>query len=181
MVFHESSGVASSNAAWLSSLVLQGYLILNQGDVSDYSPGRESGSTAIVTEQGAKLTLTGNGWVSIPLGGYTVTANTVIEFDYESTVQGEIQGLGFDNDNGNDASRTFRIYGTQSWGISAASSYTGSGVEHFKIRIGDYAGYPLGLVDRLFFVNDQDNPGGAGDAVGIFSNIQVYEEDGDGA
>ena len=180
-VFHESSGLASSNAALLSSLVLQGYLILNQGDVSDYSTGREGGSTAIVTEQGAKLTLTGNGWVSIPLGGYTVTANTVIEFDYESTVQGEIQGIGFDNDNGNDASRTFRIYGTQSWGISAASSYTGSGVEHFKIRIGDFAGYPLGLVERLFFVNDQDNPGGAGDAVGIFSNIQVYEEDGDGA
>ncbi len=55
--------------------------------------------TAVVAENdGDALHMTGNTWKKIDLA-YTVTPNTVLEFDFASSVEGEIHAIGFDTNN----------------------------------------------------------------------------------
>jgi len=51
-----------------------------------------------IVDSGAGLSMSNNTWKYIALN-YEVTANTVIEFSFSSTAQGEIHGVGFENDN----------------------------------------------------------------------------------
>lgn len=136
--------------------------------VSPYGGGQDQAGTVEVRDAGLSLFLEGNRWQKIDFP-YTVTANTVIEFDFQSTVEGEVQGLGFDNNLGISANRSFRVYGTQNWGISDFATYTGSGATHFSIPVGQYY---TGAFNYLFFMNDDDsNPTGNS----LYSNINVYE------
>ena len=66
---------------------------------------------------GTSLTLTNNTWKYIDFP-YTVTVNTVIELEFSSTSEGEIHGIGFENDNSLTSSFYFKIYGTQNYGIT---------------------------------------------------------------
>ncbi|MCP4429169.1 MAG: calcium-binding protein, partial [Chloroflexi bacterium] len=111
--------------------------------------------------------ITGNGWkkVAIP---YTVTANTMLEFDFESSVQGEVHGIGFDTDDTiSNPIQIFQLYGTQSWGLTAPAY--GGGVQHYVINVG--ASF-TGAMDFLTFANDDD---GADAGESVFSNITIYE------
>ena len=47
--------------------------------------------------------------------GHQITPDTVLEFEYQSNAEGELQGIGFDNDddiNNNDG-KLFKLQGTQ--------------------------------------------------------------------
>ena len=66
--------------------------------------------------------MVGNAWKQVALN-YTVTANTVLEFDFESAAQGEIHAIGFDTDETLSANTAFQVYGTQSWGVQAFRTY----------------------------------------------------------
>ncbi len=127
-----------------------------------------------VLDGGSTLHMKGNGWKDIDLP-YEVTPNTVIEFDFRSDAQGEIHGIGFDNDDGINSNRTFRIYGTQNWGRGDYDDYEDADGEwkHYRIPVGEHY---TGEFDRLFFVNDQD--AGNPTAESFFSNVRVYEADG---
>ena len=61
------------------------------------------------------LTLEGNTFRKIALP-YTITAETVLEFDYTSAAAGEIQGIGIDSDNTASPSSFFQLSGTSVWG-----------------------------------------------------------------
>ncbi|MEO0631477.1 MAG: cadherin domain-containing protein, partial [Planctomycetota bacterium] len=61
------------------------------------------------------LRMEGNGWKSVDFP-YEVTPDTVLEFQFRSTAEGELHGIGFDNDNGISPETTFKIMGTQNWG-----------------------------------------------------------------
>ena len=74
-------------------------------------------STMAVEDGGASLRITGNGWKKLPIRT-EVTPDTVLEFDFSSPAQAEVQGIGFDNDEGITSGQTFRVYGTQNWGIA---------------------------------------------------------------
>ena len=108
---------------------------------------------------------------------YTVTVNTVIEFDYFSTAEGEIQGLGFDRDDGISSGYTFTVFGTQDWGNSTYETYDGNEGSwvHYKIDVGSFY---QGDFNRLFFVNDDDTYVGAN---GSYSNVAIYEAGSDAA
>ena len=54
-------------------------------------------SVVSVEDGGATLRIVGNGWKKVAFP-YVVTADTVLEFDFSSSVEGEIQGIGFDTD-----------------------------------------------------------------------------------
>ena len=49
----------------------------------------------VVADGGDTLQLTGNSWKKLNVP-YDVTPNTVIEFDFQSSLEGEIQAIGFD-------------------------------------------------------------------------------------
>ena len=128
-----------------------------------------SGSTAI-EKGGAALHLIGNRWKMIDFP-YAVTANTVLEFDFASTRPGDIHGIGFDSNTSISSGLTFRLYGSQDWGISDFAVYNASSeTYHFVIPVGRfYTGHATAIV----FVNDHDVVSPSAES--IFSNLRVYE------
>jgi autotransporter-associated beta strand protein len=128
--------------------------------------GSGGGSTA-VSDGGATLSITGAAWRRISLP-YTVTSDTYLEFDFQSTSQGRIQGIGLDDDDAKSANRTFRLYGSQSWGISNYATYNpANGWTHYVIPVGAYY---TGNMTCLFFANDDTANGTAQSA---FRNVTI--------
>ena len=138
----------------------------NDFTISSFSNQDSTGNSS-VSSNGSSLTLTNNTWKEISLN-YTVTANTVIEFQFSSTSQGEIHGIGFEDDGTLTSSRYFKVHGTQNYGITNFDNYT-SGTQTYTIPVG--SSY-TGSMDRLVFINDND--GGSGNT-STFSNVRIYE------
>ena len=101
---------------------------------------------------------------------FNVTADTVIEFDFQSTSQGEIHGIGFDEDDGLSSNRIFKVHGTQNWGITDFDNYSGSGFVRYTIPVGQYF---TGSAMFLVLVNDNDAGSGNNSR---FQNVEVYED-----
>jgi hypothetical protein len=140
-----------------------------QTNIQSYA-GADQDIDGTVEVQGNSLTLTGNTWKRIAFP-YTITPNTMLEFDFASSAEGEVQGIGFDVDNAISHRWSFELYGTDLWGIRDAARYTGSGeVQHMVIPVGQYF---TGEMQWLTFINDHDvaNP----TAQSRFSNVRVYE------
>jgi hypothetical protein len=140
----------------------------NAYTINAYGAGQDAGSSA-VQDGGATLFLQNNAWKSISLN-YTVTANTVVEFDFRSTIEGEIHGLGFDSDDAISSNLTFKVHGTQNWGITNYDNYSGSSWVTYTIPVGSFY---TGSFNRLFFVADHD--GGARNGNAYFRNVKIYE------
>ena len=139
----------------------------NSYSVTAYGNGQDNGSVTI-QDAGATLVLSNNAWKDISYS-YNVTASTVIEFDFRSTDEGEIHGIGFDTDEGISSNRTFQVYGTQNWGISNYSYTSPGSWQTITIPVGSFY---TGSFSKLFFVCD-DDAGGAGNS--YFRNIKIYE------
>lgn len=139
---------------------------LSASTINAYGNGQDNGSGSV---SNGVLTLANNAWKYIDYN-YTVTANTVVEFEFYSTSQGEIQGLGFDTDNGISSNRTFRVYGSQNWGVGNYNDYSNAGSwKTYTIPVGQFY---TGAFDRLFFVCDDDANNGGNAS---FRNVKVYE------
>ncbi|AXT52877.1 M20/M25/M40 family metallo-hydrolase [Aquimarina sp. BL5] len=129
----------------------------NQDSVGDFS----------VLSNGSGVSLQNNTWKYISLN-YTVTSSTVLEFDFSSTTQGEIHGIGFENDNTLTSNRYFKVHGSQNYGLTNYDNYS-SGTTSYVIPVGDFY---TGAMDRLVFVNDNDAGNGNNS---VFSNVKIYE------
>ena len=139
--------------------------IQSYGGDQDYDP------TFSIEDGGATLRIVGNGWKKIDFP-YNVTSDTYLEFDFQSSAQGEIHGIGFDRDNGISENLTFKLYGTQAWGIAAYNNYAASAPQwkHYVIQVGQhYSGAML----YLTFSNDHDVPSPTAESA--FRNIEVYD------
>jgi FtsP/CotA-like multicopper oxidase with cupredoxin domain len=159
MTFIEPTGVGPA------TLNFNDYTILSHGGTQDTS----CGGPVTVEDGGATLHIVGNCWKKIDLN-YDVTANTVIEFDFQSSVQGEIHAIGFDTDNVITPATAFQLYGTQTWGLQPYNNYAGGGVQHYVIPAGQFF---TGTGMDLIFANDHDVALPTGESV--FSNILIYE------
>ncbi len=138
-------------------------------DIGSYGGKNDASGTVAIEDGGASLRLTGNNWKKIDFS-YTVTANTVLEFDFQSSSEGEIHGIGFDNDTKHQSNRTFQLFGTQNWGLSEFANYTtNSGDQRYVIPVGEFY---TGQFKNLFIVNDDD---ANSNAETIISNLRVYE------
>ena len=103
---------------------------------------------------------------------FNVTANTVVEFEFQSTSQGEIHGIGFDEDNNLSSNRIFKVHGTQNYGITDFDNYSGSGFTTYQIPVGQYF---TGSAMFLVLVNDFDAGSGNNSR---FRNVRVFEAGG---
>ena len=172
------SGTDTATFDWtvVESSVCAGCVDLNLQGLGSYSNQDLSGG-ASVQDGGASLYLEGNTW-KIGLGQtYTITPNTMLAFTFESSSEGEIHGIGFDESGvPHDQNRVFRLYGRQdgvrdsAWGIADFATYTGPGPESFVIPVGQYY---TGTGLHLVFVNDDDT--GPGTNTSKFTDIRVYE------
>ena len=168
-------GARATIAAFWNALGLSGgggnpggcaTLDFNDFSINSFSNQDASGNFSI-GNGGSSLTLRNNTWKYIPLN-YNVTSNTVIEFQFSSTSQGEIHGVGFENDNSLTSSRYFRVYGTQNYGVGNYANYT-SGTRTYVIPVGNFY---TGSANRLVFINDNDAGSGNNST---FRNVKIYE------
>jgi hypothetical protein len=148
-------------------------------DFSEYDiltfGGAQDAGTYQMEEGETVLKIQNNAWKAIELN-YEVTPNTMLELEFKSTIQGEIHGIGFDDNNAISANRTFRVYGMQNWGYGEYDNYPGDGQwKRYTIPVGAYY---TGTFDRLFFVSDHDRQPRNGNA--YFKNIILFEGDGCG-
>ncbi|WP_378185932.1 M36 family metallopeptidase [Aquimarina sp. W85] len=144
----------------------------NNFSITSFATQDSAGNFSIVNS-GSGLSLSNNTWKYIALN-YTVTANTVIEFDFNSTSEGEIHGIAFENDNTLTSTRVIKVHGTQNYGITNYDNYT-SGTTTYVIPVGSFY---TGAMDRLVFVNDNDAGSGNNST---FTNVKIYEGSCDGA
>ncbi|MEO0330090.1 MAG: hypothetical protein AAF223_00165 [Bacteroidota bacterium] len=153
-----------------------GFVTITDSLISSYSD--QDTNPVSVTTNGGNIELTGNTWKKIDYN-VTITADTVLEFDFTSNQEGEIHGIGLDDDNNqNTGDGPINLYGTQSHLFQTGPAYTGNGsVQSYSITLADY--YTIGdSFTELVFVNDKD--GGAANAHSLFENIRVFEDNGSG-
>ncbi len=141
-------------------------LNFNDFTVAPFS-NQDRGGTASIVNGGVGLSLQGNTWKEIALN-YNVTASTVIEFDFSSTSQGEIHGIGFEDDDALTPTRYFKVHGSQNYGVTNYDNYS-SGTTKYTIPVGNFY---TGNMNRLVFVNDNDAGSGNNS---VFSNVKIYE------
>jgi ferric-dicitrate binding protein FerR (iron transport regulator) len=127
---------------------------------------------AAVLDGGRTLKLNGNCWKRIDLD-YTVTPSTVLEFEFMSTSQGELHGIGFDSDNSHQTGRTiFQVFGYDTLidGIYAFRGYQQPGWQRYRIPVGRFY---TGVMRNLLFFADDD---ARGQAESVFRNVRILEE-----
>ncbi len=144
----------------------------NSVQITSFSNQDNSGDFSIAGG-GSGLTLRNNTWKQIPFD-YVITENTVIEFDFSSTSQGEIHGVGFEDDNTLTSNYYFKVHGTQNYGVTNFDNYS-NGTKRYTIPVGNFYS---GDTDRLVFINDNDSGSGNNST---FSNVKIYESSCDGS
>ncbi len=141
-------------------------LSFNDFTIAPFS-NQDRGGTAAIVNGGAGLSMQSNTWKEIALN-YTVTASTVIEFNFSSTAQGEIHAVGFEDDDALTPARYFKVHGTQNYGVTNFDNYA-SGTKKYVIPVGTFY---TGSMSKLVFINDND--AGSGNT-SIFSDVKIYE------
>ncbi len=150
-------------------------LDFNASPPGPYSPSTQDGqgglpTAATIEDGGATLRVTGNAWKRV-LANYTVTTETVLEFDFQFTTNGELFGIGVDTDDDYSTGTVFQLGGTDVWtgADQTYNNYPGSGWVHYRIPLGNYV---TGAHSRVVFFADDD---GAGAADCRFRNVQLYD------
>ncbi|CEJ46474.1 Uncharacterized protein (Fragment) [Umezakia ovalisporum] len=156
----------------INNLFVQRNGIGSQYPLSSYDPAQDVTPNGFaITQNQTQLELKGNTWKKVDFGNnYTITANTILEFDFQSTIEGEIHGIGLDNDNSVSLNWLFRLSGTQDVGLGNFDNYvTGSGWKTYKIPVGNFF---TGNFRYLIFSNDHDVTSPTGN--GQFRNLRIY-------
>ncbi|MEA5536013.1 Calx-beta domain-containing protein [Crocosphaera sp. XPORK-15E] len=162
-----------------TSKTLQTY---GNASINNGRPLPQDTPQAVVTypNNGNEVKLENNAWKSFDLTNYNITANTRLSFQFRSGEQGEIQGVGLDNDDNlfNNTNTIFQLYGTQTFGNQAFNDYQGlndseavNGWKDYSISLGQYF---TGDYDRLVFFNDNDTPNNLGSS-SQFRNLVLSE------
>ncbi len=137
--------------------------------ILSYGVSQDAGQYQLLNS-GQTLYILNNAWKAVALD-YTITPNSVLEFEFRSTKRGEIHGIGFDDDEYISSGLTFRVYGSQFWGIGDFANYPGDGNwKSYSIPVGQYY---TGTANRLFFVADHDS--GTRDGNSYFRNVRIHE------
>ncbi len=160
---------AKDGDAYFSNVSIREVATLDLGaqTYNGYANGQDEGTATI---SNGELMLTGNAWKSISMN-YDVTENTILEFEFKSTKEGEIHGICFDNNNTLSEEYTFKMMGTQAWANTDFTYTASSGNwQSFSIPVGEYY---TGQFDRLCFIMDHDE--GAKDGNSYYRNVRINE------
>ena len=144
----------------------------NDYEISAYGGVQDQGDYQI-KHRGKSIKLSNSAWKSIPIT-FNVNPNTILEFEFASTKEGDIHAIGLDSDAIPSSSRSFNVFGKQDWGILDFANYEGNSVwKTYQIPVGTYYS---GQVDRLFFISDDDFGDPPGNS--YFRNVKIFDGDG---
>lgn len=143
--------------------------------IQSYAGSQDTDANSSVIENGYGVGVYGDSWRAVDLG-YTVTEDTVLRFEFRSDDEGEVHGIGLDDQRSSlNGSRIFQLDGTQNWGDGIQDfddNYTtGDGWQTYEIPVGDYF---RGNMQYLVLAMDADS----GEGVSEFRNVRLYEENG---
>jgi hypothetical protein len=146
----------------------------NNYTLFSYGGTSQDKGTYTISDDKTEVEIKGNAWKKFDINNYNITENTVLKFEFQSTAAGEIQGIGFDNDNiigDGDAKHLFQVSGTQDWGIELDDTYIlGSGWQTYEVNVGKQF---TGEFDYLTLASDDDVSNST--AQSQFRNISLYE------
>jgi YD repeat-containing protein len=134
-----------------------------------YTYDAEGNRTAKIAPDESVLHMDGHIWRKINFA-YTVTSDTIIEFDFRCAQEGRIHGIGLIAPGEWAGNKTMKVHGTRNWGDMTYDDYEGPGWKHYRIPVGEHY---TGDMARLFFGNDDDV---ANAAESWFRNVRVYED-----
>lgn len=203
-IVHEpSNSLVARSVRTLTDGIISLAAFTDDVEGNDYTGGQNSDastSTTTVSDGGRTVKLTGSQWKYLAYS-YDVTAETIITFEFKSTAEGDIHGIGFEDEEGGgqDRNRILRVYGTQGWGLNVSKNepYYQQSDEwrRYTVPIGErYGEDERGQAKSLVFVMDCDptdavNSGTSDDkcksqdadgnptANSYFRNVEVYEAD----
>ncbi|WP_444997747.1 hypothetical protein [Aliikangiella sp. IMCC44359] len=146
-------------------------------DVSANNSAQNTSDVYAVQDSGATFYLSDNTWKAAGFN-YTITANTVIQFDFLSNKEGEIHAIGLSNTLNVDFSKMFVLSGIQAGSITPAPIYS---FDNYSSNEGVWVTYTIpigtfyaGNINYLIFVNDDDRS--APNANSYFRNVRVFED-----
>jgi hypothetical protein len=179
LVNDKDSGTANNTSRFRNVRIYEQQPEVNPVDFNDLETGPYGGQdvsgTIEIEDGGLTFFVEGNRWRQ-SLSTFTLTPKTVVAFDFLSTSEGEIHGLGFDEDNtlSNDA-RVFRIFGTQNWSgdIDWSQEYASGDVGTFRTFVIPVGRHYIGEGFHLVLVNDKDS--GTPNHNSRFRNVRIYE------
>jgi len=129
---------------------------------------QDASSDFTISQDGSEITLRNNTWRKTNRT-YTITPNTVIEFDFRSDNEGEVQGIGFSSGSSINGNEYFVLSGTQTFGIRDFVYAAQNQTQHFVINVG---GFYTGTNLNLVLINDDDVGVGSDSR---YSNLLIYE------
>ena len=142
--------------------------VLSYGKGQDKEPDLFS-----LLDEGDTLHMFGNSWRAIPFE-YAISPKSVLIFEFKSDGinEAEINGIGLSQVlESISKERTFKIHGTQNWGIqSFDDNYFGNDFIEFILPIGEFY---TGPAKYLFFLNDGDK---VKNTSVFYRNVKVCEE-----
>jgi extracellular elastinolytic metalloproteinase len=179
LVNDKDSGTANNTSRFRNVRIFEHQPDVNPIDFNNLQTGPYAGQdvsgTIEIEDGGLTYFVKGNRWRQ-SLSTFVITSKTVVAFEFLSTSEGEIHGLGFDEDNtlSNDA-RVFRIFGTQAWSgdIDWFQEYAGGDVGTFRTFLIPVGRHYTGGDFHLVLVNDKDF--GTPNHNSRFRNVRIYE------
>ena len=140
-----------------------------ENTVVTYGTNQDAGTVSLIAG-GEGILLENNAWKAIEID-YEMTPDTWVSFWFRSTKRGEVHGIGMDDNEVLSSNRTFKLYGTQGWGLGEFNTYTGEGNwQHFQIPLGQF--YAV-QARYLFFTADHDV--GTRDGNSYFRDVVITE------
>lgn len=145
-------------------------IVFEDFEILSYAGGQDRGYYELNSGENT-LSIFNNAWKKIDYP-YTVTEDTWVEFEFKSDVQGQIHGIAFDNNNNLSSTYTFRVWGTQSWGIPfETDKYIQGQWIKYKINVGQYY-----TGDFLYFCFVADNDQSPFTSESSYRNLKIYEK-----
>ncbi len=150
-------------------------------EINPYGDDTQYTGSSEVLNGGAGLKIQGQNWIQIPLN-YTVTANTVVEFEYSSSVEGLIHAFGLNTSDltsqpPSDSElygKALQLFGSKNDCSICRRHYkdyvTEDGKKLYKIPLGKIY---TGEYSHLFFGIDTNTS----NSESTFNNVKIYESE----
>ena len=146
-------------------------------DFDDYTItayGATSNTNTVTLENdGTTIRIVGDGYEKIEYP-YSITQNTILEFDFKSASLGDAHGIGMDIDNGFEKNRIFRLYGSGDGGpfgakfIKTYSDYENYAPNwhHYVVELGGF------FQESMVYLTLGNSAGANPNAESYFANIR---------
>ncbi|MGB3653877.1 MAG: GDSL-type esterase/lipase family protein, partial [Rivularia sp. (in: cyanobacteria)] len=110
--------------------------------VESYGGSMQDVTGDVTVSPSNQLNLSGNRWKRVNINT-TIAPDTILRFNFKGNGKGEVQGIGFDNNNNisgaDDSGHFFQVAGSQSWGIENLGQYivgSSDGFNQYSIPVG---------------------------------------------